>query len=93
MVGDAILTDGRLERNRGALGRKLNLATDYLITGKLNGSIVRSESITRESVSIPLNFSGGEYTGGIHTSGSKLGGLEKGILSASSLTLKLKQEN
>ncbi len=30
-VGDATLTKGRLKRNRGRLGRKLNLKTYYII--------------------------------------------------------------
>lgn len=37
MVGDAKLTKGRLLRNRGWLFRKLNWATDYIITGGLDG--------------------------------------------------------
>jgi hypothetical protein len=86
-VGDATLVEGRLERNRGKLGRKLNLATDYIIRGKLNGSIVGAENITREGVSIPLNFRQGTFTGGVHTTGSKFGGKDKMILSAASLTL------
>ena len=86
-VGDTTLLNGRFERNRGWLGRKLNLATDYIIKGKLSGPIVTSEGITRDRVSIPLNFTGGAFAGGIHTSGSKFGGKEKMILSAHSLTL------
>lgn len=87
-VGDATLIKGHFERNRGWLGRKLNLATDHIVRGDLNGPVVAAEGITRESVSIPLNFIGGAFVGGVHTSGSKFGGKEKMILSASSLTLK-----
>ncbi len=35
-VGDATLTKGRLQRNRGWVGRKLDLKTDYIIAGKLS---------------------------------------------------------
>jgi hypothetical protein len=87
-VGDASLIKGRFERNRSWLGRKLNLATDHIIRGDLKGPVVAAEGITRESVSIPLNFIGGAFAGGVHTSGSKFGGKEKMILSASSLTLR-----
>lgn len=87
-VEDATVLKGRFERNRGSLGRKLNLATDYIIKGELSGPVVAAEGITRESVSIPLNFIGGAFVGGVHTSGSKFGGKEKMILSASSLTLR-----
>jgi hypothetical protein len=87
-VGDAILVKGRLEENRGWLGRKLNLATDHIIKGELSGPIVAAESVTRGRVSIPLDLVGGTLVGGVHTSGAKFGGKEKMILSASSLTLK-----
>ena len=86
-IGDAILVEGCFEKNRGWLGRKLNLATDYIIKGKLDGSVVAVEGITRERISIPLNFNDSAFTGGIHTSGSKFGGKEKMILSATALTL------
>ena len=87
-VGDATLINGRFKRNRGWLGRKLNLATDYIIEGKLCGPVVAAEGITRKSVSIPLNFIGGAFVGGVHTSGSKFGGKGKMRLSASGLTLR-----
>ena len=69
-IGDAALIDGRFAANRGWLGRKLNLATDYIITGKLNGPIVAAESIAREQVFIPLNLKDNAFLGGINTSGS-----------------------
>ena len=86
-VGDATLTSGRFKQNRGWFGRKLNLKTDYIITGHLTGPIVAAEGITRSSVSMPLNFKSGTMAGGLHTSGSKFGGKKRMILSASSLTL------
>ena len=87
-IGDATLQDGRLKRNRGSLGRKLNLKTDYIITGKLRGPIVAAENITRRSVNIPLNFSNGAFTGGIHTSGTLFGAKKSMIFSAAGLTLR-----
>jgi hypothetical protein len=69
-VGDAKLTEGRLLRNRGWLLRKLNWATDYIITGGLDGAIVAAEGITRSRVKMPLNFSGDAFAGGVNTSGS-----------------------
>ena len=87
-IGDATLKDGRLKRNRGSLGRKLNLKTDYIITGKLDGPIVAAENITRRSVNIPLNFSKGAYTGGVHTSGTHFGGKKSMIFSGAGLTLR-----
>jgi hypothetical protein len=86
-VGDAKLNKGRFQRNRSSLGRKLNLATDYIITGDLSGAIVAPEGITRSGVKIPLNFSGGTFTGGVNTTGLAFGGKEEMPLSAMSLTL------
>jgi hypothetical protein len=89
-VGDADLTNGRFSRNRGWLGRKLNFATDYIVRGDLNGAVVAAEGISRAGVSIPLNFRDGRFTGGLHTTGSKFGGKETMILSASALKLSRK---
>ena len=81
-VGDAVLRDGRLKTNRGALGRMLNIKTDYIITGKLTGPIVASEGITRAAVKMPVNFAVDAYSGGLHTSGSRGGGKKFMKLSA-----------
>ena len=86
-VGDAILANGQLKKNRGWLGGKLNVKTDYIIRGKLRGPIVATENISRSAVSMPLNFTGAAFVGGVHSAGSMTGGKERMILSASSLTL------
>ncbi len=90
-VGDAKLIGGRFQSNRGWLGRMFNLYSDYIITGNLDGAIVSVEGIIRESVKMPLDFNGGVFKGGVHTSGSKLvekdQWKEKMIFSAASLTL------
>ena len=86
-VGDAKITTARLQRNRGWLGRKLNLASDYIISGNLEGAMVAAEGISRERVMMPLNFSGGSFKGGLNSSGSKFGGKDRMTLSAMSLTL------
>ena len=87
-VGDATLLNGRLSKNRGWIGRKLNLATDYIITGDLSGAVIAAEGIKRDRVLIPVNFTGTNFTGGVHTSGSKMGGKEHMILSAGGLKLR-----
>jgi hypothetical protein len=69
-IGDATLIGGSFEANRGWLGRKLNLATDYIITGKLDGAIVAAEGIARDKIYIPLNLKDNAFLGGINTSGS-----------------------
>jgi hypothetical protein len=75
-VGDAKLSEGHFESNRGWLFRKWNWATDYIITGGLDGSIVAAEGITRSRVKMPLNFSGGTFAGGVNTSGSGFEGFD-----------------
>jgi hypothetical protein len=86
-IGDALLANGRLKKNRGSLGRKLKVKTDYIIVGDLQGTIIAAEGITRLHVKIPFNLSNGTLIGGIHTCGSKFGGKDQMILSAANLTL------
>ena len=69
-IGDATLINGRFECNRGWLGRKQNLATDYLINGRLDGAIVAAEGIARNEVFVPLDLKDNAFVGGINTSGS-----------------------
>src|SRR5262245_10266898 len=53
-IGDALLTEGRLRKNRGWLDRNLKIKTDYIIVGKLKGPIVAREGITRSEIKMPL---------------------------------------
>jgi len=69
-VGDATLTEGRFLKNRGWLGRKLNIETDYIITGDLDGPIVAAEGITRQRAMMPCNFDDGFIKGAVDTEGS-----------------------
>ena len=87
-VGDASLQDGEFKQNRGAIGRKLNIKTDYIIRGNLSGEIISSHNIKRSRVSIPLNFNNGAFSGGLGTDGSKFGGKEKGDLAVADLELR-----
>ena len=87
-VGDARLVDGRLETNRGPVGRMLNIQTDYIIVGKLEGPMIAAERITRPGVRIPLNWTGSEFRGSVHSKGWKVGGKEHMALTASDLVLR-----
>lgn len=87
-VGDARLVAGRLEVNRGAVGRMLDMKTDYIIVGKLVGPIIASEKITRGEVKMPLNWTGSEFHGGVNTDGWKFGGKDHMVLAASQLVLR-----
>ena len=86
-VGDARLKEGRFLKNRGWLGRKLNIETDYIITGNLDGAIVAAEGITRARVMMPFNFDSGLIKGGVATSGRWFGGKASMVLTARSLKL------
>ena len=81
-IGGAILAKGRLRSNRGWLGRKLNIKTDYIIEGRLIGTLIAAENISRAGVKLPINFTGTNFVGGIHTTGCKLGREGCGIVSA-----------
>ena len=81
-VGDASLANARFKRNRGWLGRKLNLKTDYIITGDLKGAVIAAEGINRKGVMMPLNFSSNAFKGAVHTSGTHVGNKQRMVLSA-----------
>jgi len=72
-IGDAKLIGGRLKPNRGWLGRKLNLYSDWIIVGNLQGAIVSADGITRGGVKIPLEYKNNVIMGGINTSGASWG--------------------
>ena len=81
-IGDATLKKGRLRLNRGWLGRKLNLATDYIIQGDLDGPLIAAEGIKRSGVNMPMNFTDGVFRGCVHTTGWEIGGKKHMILTA-----------
>jgi hypothetical protein len=62
-VGNAEFKEAKVKKNRGSLGRKLNLATDYVIRGQLNGSTFEGDSIREKEISIPLYFENGKLKG------------------------------
>ena len=87
-VGDARLIAGRLDANRGAVGRMLNIRTDYIIVGKLEGPIIASERITRSGVKIPVDWTGSEFRGSVQSEGWKFGGKDHMGLTAFPLVLR-----
>ena len=63
-VGDAQLVDCVLKKNRGELGRQLNLATDYIIMdGYLSGAIVPEDEEPEKELTIPFNIVDGHLHG------------------------------
>lgn len=86
-VGDATLRNGRLESNRNALERAVHMKTDWIVKGDLEGDVIKTESIRRATVMIPLNWIDGRFEGGVNTSGSHFGGKETMWLAAGHLRL------
>ncbi len=66
-VGEATLEESVLKRNRGELGRRLNMASDYIIIdGDLSGPIVAGQDENDlKSFTIPFDLVDGEIRGGL----------------------------
>ena len=67
-IGEATLEDCVLKRNRGELGRTLNLATDYIIMdGHLAGPIVSGhDENNTKAFMLPFNLVEGRIQGGLN---------------------------
>lgn len=87
-VGDATLTDARMRTNRSVLQRAARLGSDYVIEATLTGPIVKADDVRRASVSIPVDWKDGTFTGSITTSGTYGGGKETMKLTANELVLR-----
>lgn len=64
-IGNASFSEAKVQKNRGALGRKFNLATDYVIKGKLIGFTFSGDSIPEKEISIPLELENGYLKGDV----------------------------
>jgi hypothetical protein len=87
-IGDATLVNGRLSRNRGWLGRAMQVKTDYIIQADLDGLIIRAENIQRDMVQIPFNWRDGRLAGSMNSSGYKIGKVASRILTAKFVLLR-----
>lgn len=86
--GDATMHSGTVERNSEALIWIGN--SEYFIEADLQGAIVESEQIHRESVRLLVDMvdDGDSLEGGFHTSGNKVGGKDSMIMSGVDLVLR-----
>jgi hypothetical protein len=66
----------------------LNIKTDYIIAGKLEGAMIASEGITRPGVQIPVDWTGSEFRGSVESEGWKIGGKNHMRLTAFPLVLR-----
>lgn len=88
MIGDAQLRDGRIRPNRSRVARAMGLGTDYVIQGRLAGSIIQAEAIARDVVRLTLNWTGSTLEGELVTSGSHELRRDDMVLTASGLVLR-----
>ena len=86
-VGDANLVNGRLVRKNWVYTKVFQHENPYRIEGDLQGEIIESESIQRDSVTISIRVEDGKIDGGLGTSGTKIGGKGTMILSAMDVSL------
>ena len=54
-LGTAVVTNGTIRKNRGKLGRLLNLKSDFLIYADLEGSLVAEKDIRYKGIFINMN--------------------------------------
>ena len=85
-IGDAQLLEGRIY-NESPVVRALRLGREYVLDGRLNGCVIRSEGVFRERVRLSLDWSGRTLTGDLQTSGTYEGRPSDLILTAKGLVL------
>lgn len=64
-LGNATFTNCKVLKNRGDLGRKLNLATDYVIKGELNGAIFEGDPHLKKEISAPFDVKENKMSGSL----------------------------
>lgn len=64
-LGNATFTNCKVMKNRGDLGRKLNLATDYVIKGELNGAIFEGDPHLKKEISAPFDVNQNKMNGSL----------------------------
>ena len=87
-VGDAVLHNGKLKKNRRMLSRFFDLnSNDFRIDADLKGAIVKKEKIIRKEICIVFSMQNNRLTGGFTTSGTKFGGRSSMKMSAYNMEL------
>lgn len=64
-LGAAVFENCKVSKNRGNLGRTLNLATDYVIKGNLNGAIFANDPHLTKEISAPFDVKDNKMTGSL----------------------------
>ena len=55
-IGGARFEGCLVSQNRGWFGKTFNLNADYIIAGKLSGSIFEQDTLTEKEISLPFNM-------------------------------------
>lgn len=65
-IGNAVLKNCRLEANRNDLGRKINIKTDYIVTGgSINGKIYDEDVLNQRDFTLPFNVENDTLKGSV----------------------------
>lgn len=65
-IGQALFSGCTIHRNRGWLGRKLNIRTDFIILGgHMEGKVAPRDKGDRHAFTIPFNITDGKLAGTI----------------------------
>lgn len=86
-VGDAELVNGKLVKKSWVYTKVFQHENPYRIIGDLQGEIIKSENIQRDSIHISIRVEDDKIDGGLGTSGTKTGSKDKMILSAMDVSL------
>lgn len=64
-LGNAVLEDCKVLKNRGDLGKTLHLATDYVIKGELKGAIFPDDPYATKQISAPFDVINNKMNGSL----------------------------
>jgi len=64
-LGNAVFENCKVQKNRSDLGKKLNLATDYVIKGNLKGTIFPEDPHMTKEISAPFNVKNNKMEGSL----------------------------
>ena len=64
-LGGAVFNNCKVSKNRGELGKKLNLATDFVIKGELSGKIFENDPEANKKISMPFDNKNGNLKGSL----------------------------
>lgn len=82
-IGDATLAGRRLARNTAPPAKHAGAPTRFVVRATMTGPIVASEGISRESILVMVDVSGGVLVGGFRTSGDESGNRATALLAGS----------